>query len=74
MTLGEAPQLSAHSAHWSSQRKQKATCRLKGGGKGLRKNDGGGTTGIKGKESGIQAKRKERNRRKEEERGGKPKH
>ena len=42
---------------------QKATRRLKGGGKGLRKNDGGGTAGIKGKEFGIQAKRKERKKR-----------
>ena len=56
---------------------QKATRRLKGGGKGLRKNDGGGTAGIKGKEFGIQAKRKERRGREErvgeKERGRKPK-
>ena len=43
---------------------QKATHRLKGGGKGLRKNDGEGTAGIKGKEFGIQAKIKERKKRK----------
>ena len=48
---------------------QKATYRLKGGGKGLRRTDGRGTTGIKGKQFGIQAKRQERNKRK----GGKRK-